>query len=180
MLFRSRGSIPCRIRDGVKQCIGFALLPTGYTVLNSGYLAVESISFGLMVPGRGYNIFVTGQPGSGRTSYALERLRERAAELPAPDDWLYLHNFDEPGEPLAMAVPAGRGKELCTALGGLLNELKTVIGKAFEQSQYEDAKAQYVKEFQEKAGAIMDELKAWAAEHRFSLKRTSLDRKSVV
>ena len=50
--------------------------------------AVESISFGLMVPGRGYNIFVTGQPGSGRTSYALERLRERAAELPAPDDWL--------------------------------------------------------------------------------------------
>lgn len=134
--------------------------------------AVESISFGLMVPGRGYNIFVTGQPGSGRTSYALERLRERAAELPAPDDWLYLHNFDEPGEPLAMAVPAGRGKELCTALGGLLNELKTVIGKAFEQSQYEDAKAQYVKEFQEKAGAIMDELKSWAAEHHFSLKRT--------
>ena len=134
--------------------------------------AVESISFGLTAPGRGYNIFVTGQPGSGRTSYALERLKKQAAGLPAPDDWLYLHNFDEPGEPLAMAVPAGRGKELCTALDALLNELKVTISKAFEQSQYEDAKAQYVKEFQEKAGAIMDELKAWAAEHRFSLKRT--------
>ena len=134
--------------------------------------AVESISFGLEVPSRGYNIFVTGYPGSGRTSYALERLRERAKNTPAPDDWVYVYNFDEPGEPLAMHLPAGHGKELCTALDELINELKITISKAFEKSQYEDAKAQYVKVFQEKAGAIMDELKAWSAEKGFSLKRT--------
>ena len=68
-------------------------------------------------------------------------------------------------------VSVGRGKELCSALDGLLNELKVTISKAFEQSQYEDAKAQYVKEFQEKAGAIMDELKSWAAERHFCSRR---------
>ncbi|NLL36586.1 MAG: AAA family ATPase [Fretibacterium sp.] len=134
--------------------------------------AVESISFGLTVPGRGYNIFVTGRPGSGRTSYALDRLKARAKSLPAPDDWLYVYNFDEPGQPLAINVTAGRGREFCSVLEELLNELKITISKAFEQSQYEDAKAQYVKEFQEKAGAIMDELKAGAVERHFSLKRT--------
>ena len=134
--------------------------------------AVEAISFGLEVPSKGYNIFVTGYPGSGRTSYALKRLQERAKSIPAPGDWVYVYNFDEPGEPLAMLLPAGHGKNLCTALDELVSELKVTISKAFEKSQYEDAKAQFVKEFQEKAGAIMDELKAWSAEKGFSLKRT--------
>ncbi|GHV39869.1 ATP-dependent protease [Synergistales bacterium] len=134
--------------------------------------AVESISFGLDVPSRGYNIFVSGRPGSGRTNYTLKRLRERAKNIPAPCDWVYVYNFDEPGEPLVMSLPAGHGKGLCEALDELINELKVTISKAFEQSQYEDAKAQYVKTFQEKAGAIMDELKAWSAEKGFSLKRT--------
>lgn len=134
--------------------------------------AVESISFGLEVPSRGYNIFVSGRPGSGRTNYTLKRLRERARNTPAPCDWVYVYNFDEPGEPLAMSLSAGHGKGLCEALDELINELKVTISKAFEKSQYEDAKAQYVKTFQEKAGVIMDELKAWSAEKGFSLKRT--------
>ncbi|HHE04834.1 MAG TPA: hypothetical protein ENL19_02080, partial [candidate division WOR-3 bacterium] len=31
--------------------------------------AVEAISFGLSVPNKGYNIFVVGSQGSGRTTY---------------------------------------------------------------------------------------------------------------
>lgn len=134
--------------------------------------AVESISFGLGVPSKGYNIFVAGAPGSGRTSYALKRLKEMAEKIPAPNDWVYLYNFDEPGQPLAISLSAGNGKQLCSSLDNLINELKVAISKAFEKSQYEDAKAIRVKEFQEKAGAIMDELKAWATDKGFSLKRT--------
>ncbi len=134
--------------------------------------AFEAMEFGLRVDGRGYNIFVTGQPGSGRTSYVLERLQGMAATLPAPDDWLYLYNFAKPGEPLAVSVPAGTGKKLSDDLDSLVTDLKTVISRAFEQSQYEETKAGYVKEFQEKAGAIMDKLKARAAKDHFSLKRT--------
>ncbi|MBQ7544696.1 MAG: AAA family ATPase [Synergistaceae bacterium] len=134
--------------------------------------AVESIEFGLAVKGKGYNIFVVGQPGSGRTSYVLERLQNLAASLPAPDDWLYLYNFSKPGEPMAVSVPAGKGKTLCTELEELIKDLKSAISKAFEQSQYEDAKAGHIKEFQEKAGAIMDRLRAQAARQHFSLKRT--------
>ena len=134
--------------------------------------AVESIEFGLTVKGRGYNIFVVGNPGSGRTSYVLERLQSLAATLPAPDDRLYLYNFAKPGEPLAVSVPAGQGQKLCTELDELLKDLKAAISKAFEQSQYEEAKASHIKEFQEKAGAIMDKLKANAARQHFSLKRT--------
>lgn len=134
--------------------------------------AVEALDFGLAVNGRGYNIFIVGQPGSGRTSYALEKLQALAENLPAPDDWLYLYNFDKPGEPLAVSVPAGNGKKLTSDIDDLLNDLKITISKAFEQSQYEDTKASYIKAFQEKAGAIMDKLRAKAARDNFALKRT--------
>ena len=134
--------------------------------------AVEAMDFGLAVNGRGYNIFITGQPDNGRTSYALEKLQALAKSLPAPDDWLYLYNFEKPEEPMAISVKAGQGKKLSDSLEDLLKDLKTTISKAFEQAQYEDAKAAFVKEFQEKAGQIMDKLKAKAAKDKFSLKRT--------
>ncbi|MBQ7154151.1 MAG: AAA family ATPase [Synergistaceae bacterium] len=134
--------------------------------------AVEAIEFGLAVKGKGYNIFVVGQPGSGRTSYVLERLQNLALTLPAPDDWVYLYNFTKPGEPVAVNVPAGKGKKLCEELDELIKDLKSAISKAFEQSQYEDAKASHIRAFQERAGAIMDKLRAQAAKQHFSLKRT--------
>ncbi|MBQ3398141.1 MAG: AAA family ATPase [Synergistaceae bacterium] len=130
------------------------------------------MEFGLRVGERGYNIFVVGQPGSGRTSYVLERLQSIGENLPTPDDWLYLYNFAKPSEPLAVSVSAGKGKKLSDDLDELLQDLKTVISRAFEQSQYEETKTRHIKEFQEKAGAIMDKLKARAEREHFSLKRT--------
>jgi len=134
--------------------------------------AVESISFGLAVQSRGYNIFVTGENGSGRTSYTLSRLQVIAKKCKTPDDWVYFYNFDEPGKPIAVNIPAGKGKQLCQALDNLINELKVTISKAFEKSQYEDAKAQLVKKFQEFVNDEMDKLKEDATDNGFSLKRT--------
>ena len=134
--------------------------------------AVSSISFGLTVQARGYNIFVTGENGSGRTSYALSRLQAIAKKIDTPDDWVYFYNFDEPGKPIAVNVPAGKGKQLCQTLDNLVNELKVTISKAFEKGQYEDAKAQLVKVFQEFVNDEMDKLKEGAAKNGFSLKRT--------
>lgn len=134
--------------------------------------AVSAISFGLEVESKGYNIFVLGNPGSGRTTYSLERLKTAAAKRAAPDDWVYVYNFDDPGQPLAINLPAGKGKALGAAFDDLLEELKVAISKAFEKSQYEDAKAQLVKEFQEEVNQLMEEVKGWAAENEFSLKRT--------
>ncbi len=134
--------------------------------------AVSAISFGLEVESKGYNIFVLGNPGSGRTTYSLERLRTAAKKRPAPDDWVYVYNFDDPGQPLAISLPAGKGKEMGSAFDDLVEELKVTISKAFEKSQYEDAKATLVKEFQEEVNLLMEGVKAWAAEKDFVLKRT--------
>lgn len=134
--------------------------------------AVEAMEFGLEVASKGYNIFVVGDHGSGRTTYTLDQLGKRANQLPCPDDWLYVYNFSNAGEPLALSLPPGMGKKLSENLTELIDELKTALSKAFENSQYEDSKAQLVKEFQEQVNSLMESARTWAQEKGFSIKRT--------
>ena len=134
--------------------------------------AVRAVSFGLSVNSKGYNLFVVGDPGSGRTTYTLEEMHKKASEMPAPNDWVYVYNFDEAGEPIAIKMSAGRGKELAHEMTEMIEELKVKLGKAFENNQYEDNKAQLVKDFQESINDLMEELRAQAKERNFSVKRT--------
>lgn len=134
--------------------------------------AVKSMSFGLHVDSKGYNIFVVGEPGSGRTTYTLEKLREKAEQEPAPDDWVYVYNFESPNEPLSINLPAGNGKDLSKSISELIDELKLTLSKAFENNQYEDTKAQLVKEFQEGVNTLMEEIRTWARDEGFAVKRT--------
>ena len=134
--------------------------------------AVESISFGLNIKNKGYNLFVVGEYGSGRTTYALKELKRKASQTPPPPDWLYVYNFSNPSYPLAISLPAGQGHLLGEKLDSLIEDLKLVLSKAFDNSQYEDEKAQLVKDFQENVNEKMEEIRSWALEKGFSIKRT--------
>ncbi|MDR0649308.1 MAG: AAA family ATPase [Synergistaceae bacterium] len=134
--------------------------------------AVSAVSFALELDRKGYNLFVVGNPGSGRTTFTMEAVKEKARGMAPPDDWVYVYNFDEPGEPLAINLPAGCGKTLASAMSDLVEDLKVNLGKAFDNSEYEDNKATLVKSFQESVGELMESLRAYAAEQSFSIKRT--------
>ena len=134
--------------------------------------AVHAVSFGLSVQSKGYNIFMVGEPGSGRTTYATQELKRRAATMPAPDDWVYVYNFDDPGTPLAIRLSAGKGKELSKDAENSVEDLKSVLSKAFDNNEFEDNKAQLVKIFQDEVNKYMEELRKWAEDKHFAIKRT--------
>ncbi len=135
--------------------------------------AVKAMEFGLRIKRAGYNIFMTGFTGTGKTSYALSAVQKIASGEPRPDDWLYVYNFDNPGEPLALNLPAGKGALFCRNVEELLDDLKQVIPKAFDTEDYERQKAAYVQEFQELRSSHLEELNKTALENGFTLKRTS-------
>lgn len=134
--------------------------------------AAKAVSFGLSLDKKGYNIFVVGNPGSGRMTYAMRQIEARAKKTAAPDDWLYVHNFDNPSSPITVNMPAGQGKRFAQAIADVIEELKSTLSKAFEDSQYEDAKAQLVKEFQEQVNELMERLRGIAQQNGFVIKRT--------
>jgi len=135
--------------------------------------AVKATEFGLRVKRPGFNIFMTGLTGTGKSSYAQSIIKKMSADEPVPDDWVYVYNFEDPGEPIAFNLPAGKGYEFCRHIEELLEDLKQVIPKAFEGEDYERQKTEYVKEYQEERAKLLEELNKAAQEKGFSLKRTS-------
>lgn len=74
--------------------------------------ALAAIEFGLEIETFGYNLFAAGAPGSGRETTVRDYLERYAAARTPPDDWVYVHNFDDPDRPRAIRLPTGRGCEL--------------------------------------------------------------------
>ncbi|MEW5783839.1 MAG: ATP-binding protein [Bacillota bacterium] len=135
--------------------------------------AVRAMEFGLRVKRPGYNIFMTGSTGTGKSSYARSIVKKISASEPVPDDWCYVYSFQNPGEPIALNLPAGMGAAFCHHVEELLEDLKQTIPKAFDGEDYERQKAAYMKEYQEARSVHLEELNKTALEQGFALKRTS-------
>ncbi len=135
--------------------------------------AVRATEYGLRIKRPGYNIFMTGLTGTGKSSYAQSIVEKISAEEPVPDDWVYVYNFEKPGEPIALNLPAGQGAVFRSRIEELLEDLKQDIPKVFEGDDYEQQKSAYVKDYQEARAEHLDELNKYAQEKGFALKRTS-------
>src|SRR5512143_1493180 len=73
--------------------------------------AVKAIEFGLSIHNHGYNIFVSGVPGTGRNTIVKSIVRRISRDLPVPDDWCFINNFQDADRPLAVKLPPGMGRE---------------------------------------------------------------------
>jgi predicted ATP-dependent protease len=105
--------------------------------------AISSLEFGLAVDRPGYNIFVTGLTGTGKAS-AIKSYVERAVEKRRkrtdgyyPDDWCYVYNLADTSSPLAVRLPAGKGKVLRDQAQELLDIIKAEIGRALGSEEYQ-------------------------------------------
>ncbi len=97
--------------------------------------AVRAIRFALNVNLPGYNLFVTGPTGIGKTRFVRHAIAERALQVD-PCDWVYVNDFDSPDKPHAMALPAGQAVALKQSMRGLIDELRGALPAAFEADQH--------------------------------------------
>ena len=74
---------------------------------------MEAIQFGISMMQDGYNLFALGPNGVGKHTAVCRYLDQQAKDKPVPPDWCYVHNFEQPHQPNAMSLPAGKGNELC-------------------------------------------------------------------
>ncbi len=133
---------------------------------------VRAIEFGIDMLSDGYNIYVMGPRGTGRLT-AIERfIQARASDDPVPDDWMYVHNFESPHQPIALRLPAGLGRRFCEDMRTLIRRLRTEIPRAFEADAFTDALQSLKRQYQEKRDAILQQVQALAAEKGFVIRST--------
>ena len=89
--------------------------------------AMTAMEFGLKIDNPSYNIYVAGEPGTGKTTYTMKVLETYANNKENHKDWCYVYNFDNPNEPIAVELPAGQGKEFKESMDGFIKEIKKDI-----------------------------------------------------
>ncbi len=98
--------------------------------------AEQAARFGLTIDQPGYNLFVLGEVGSGRSTLMTQMMRNEAAKRAAPPDLCYLHNFDAPERPHALRLPAGEGRLMRQLMGQFAKTLQSDIPKRFMEADF--------------------------------------------
>lgn len=135
--------------------------------------AVKAFDFGLHVKIKGYNIYMSGPSGTGKTTYAKASTERLAATEDVPLDWCYVYNFQNPRSPLALSFPAGEGRKFRDDMSELVQLFQTELQKVFRTEDYEKQKTELLRGFDEKRDALMDQMSKEAAENDFQVKTTN-------
>lgn len=131
---------------------------------------IKALEFGINVNIKGYNLYLEGPSGVGKTMYVKNYLDSIATKKKIPNDWCYIYNFQNPNEPIAISLPAGQGKEFKESMDGFIKEVKKDIKKTFNAEDFEKEKALIKKEFEEKREELLSELNKKAQKHGFQVK----------
>ena len=134
---------------------------------------IKAIEFGLNIDIKGYNLYLEGPTGIGKTIYIKNKLNEIAKDKPVPNDWVYLYNFNNSNEPVAVSLPAGIGKQFATDMDSFIQTIKAEITSAFNNQDFEKEKANIQKDVEEKKIRLIEKLNKDAMKQGFEIKNTS-------
>lgn len=136
--------------------------------------ASRAFEFGLAVKLKGYNIYMAGPSGTGKTTYACNRARKMAATESVPSDWCYVYNFQNPKKPDALCFEPGIGKIFKADMAKLVETLKRELQKAFCTDDYESKKNALMRKFDNEQEVFVKKMTGLAQECDFSIKMTNV------
>jgi lon-related putative ATP-dependent protease len=134
--------------------------------------ALEALRFGVGVRHEGYNLFVMGPSGMGKSSATRQYLEQQAADKSPPDDCCYVNNFEDPQKPKLLKLPAGMGKTLRKDIHELIEDLLGVMPSAFESDQYRIRSEEIESDIDERRELALKELADESKKHDVSLVRS--------
>ncbi len=141
--------------------------------------AIRGIEFGLSMKNDGYNIYVAGLAGTGKTSMVKEYVskiveRRRVEGSYTPNDWCYLYNFADPDRPQILSLPQGKGRVFKEQIAKLLEALKDDLAKAFAGQEYKDAVKKILEEGQAEQQKLFEEIAEEAKKAGFILQMSAV------
>jgi len=121
-----------------------------------------------------FNLFVLGNPGTGRHSAVRALLSEAAEAMPRPSDWVYVNDFDDARRPRAMDLPPGRARVLKDAVEKLIDELANEIPAVFESEDYQARRRAIEEAYSDRQEQAMGDLAEKARERGVAIMRTPM------
>ncbi|MCX8150163.1 MAG: AAA family ATPase [Candidatus Bathyarchaeota archaeon] len=136
--------------------------------------AVRALKFGLNIKDQGFNIYVAGLPGTGRTTAVTNFLEQIAKSQPTPPDWCYVNNFADEYTPKAIKLPAGKAKEFQGDMKNFIEYSKRGLRKAFESEDYANRREEAIKSSENQRKQLIDQLNVEAKKEGFAIQITQI------
>lgn len=131
--------------------------------------ALRALRLGLEIKHFGYNVFVTGFSGTGRTT-TLKRLLGEFEDKQVPlHDRCYVHNFHNPDQPVLITLAASQGIQFRDDMDEFVADLLKNIPAVFESKRYQEARKQTLEHFQERQRSILKDFEKKVKERGFEL-----------
>jgi lon-related putative ATP-dependent protease len=131
--------------------------------------AMDAIKLGLNVKYPGYNIFITGPVGTGRTTAITKLLDEIDVKKDKLSDLIYVNNFKNNDMPHFIVLNAGDGRRLRKAMRNLVEDLKMHISQVFSSEEYQKRRQDIVSKYEEENRQLLQEFEKRIEEHGFKV-----------
>lgn len=102
--------------------------------------ALAAVKSAITIAKKGFNLYLAGDVGMGKTAYALNIINKAAKKQKAPNDYCYVYNFDNPNEPLMISLKAGEGKEFKEDMNKFVKKLLNSLKGLFTSEDFEKEK----------------------------------------
>ena len=131
---------------------------------------IKALEFGLNVDVKGYNLYLEGPSGVGKTMYTKKYLDTISKKKKIPSDWCYVYNFENPNEPIAIPLQAGQGKVFKEMMDQFIQDIKNDISNTFSNEDFEKEKNLIKQEFEQKRTNLLTKLNKESAKYGFEVK----------
>lgn len=133
--------------------------------------ARQAMQLGLGIRQPGYHIFLSGMTGTGKMALARATLTAQARQESPPPDWVYVNNFDETEQPIAVSLKAGQGAQLKHDMAGMVTRLLEDLPKAFQREDFSREKDRLRRQYKAQGDAIFEELARMAKERSVAVQQ---------
>jgi lon-related putative ATP-dependent protease len=134
--------------------------------------AVRALKFGLGIKERGFNIYVAGFPGTGRTTAVKNFLEDIARTQSVPSDWCYVNNFSNEYAPKAIKLSPSKGKDFQKDMNDFVDNARRALTKAFQSEDYATKRESTVKAVEDQRKELINQLNAAAQKAGFIIQST--------
>ncbi|MCJ7856522.1 AAA family ATPase [Lachnospiraceae bacterium NSJ-143] len=135
--------------------------------------AERAMELGLRIKASGYNIYMCGSSGLGKTTYAKMCAQKAAENEPRPKDYCYVYNFDEPKCPRAISFEAGKGRQFRDDMNELTEFFNSELSKVFSSDEYDEQKNEIIRSYDDRRNKLMRRMSHLASEYGFTVKSSS-------
>ena len=118
--------------------------------------AQAALNFGIAMQNPGYNIYVMGEPGTGRLSMITNHLTPVSHQQETPPAYAYVDNFGNSREPVAIELPAGQAHTFCKDINDLIDNLIATFPATFESPSYQQKNTAIERTFNQRYNSAID------------------------